>query len=63
MNKLNIKNLNDIEDAVYDLCQILNNNLTNSKNKERIIKILNMHITEYFKKYSVEKKKEDFKNY
>ncbi len=61
MNKLNIKNLNDIEDAVYDLCQILNNNLTNSKNKERIIKILNMHITEYFKKYSVEKKKEDFK--
>jgi hypothetical protein len=46
-NQENIKNKSQIEDSVYDLCQILSNNLTNSECKAEVTEIFRKRLNEY----------------
>jgi hypothetical protein len=46
-NQQKIKNKSQIEDSVYDLCQILSNNLTNSECKAEVREIFHERFNEY----------------
>ena len=46
-NQQKIKNKSQIEDSVYDLCQILSNNLTNSECKAEVREIFRKRFNEY----------------
>ena len=43
-----IKNKNDIENSVYDLCQILQSEIADDTTKNRVIEILEKHLNSYF---------------
>lgn len=46
-----IKNKNDIENSVYDLCQILQSEIADETTKNRVVEILEKHLNFYYQKF------------